>query len=901
MKPKKMYYLNGTHWDREWYKTFQGFRYLLMNVLDEVVETLENDPSFQLYILDGQTAVLDDYLEISPEMRPRLERLIQAGRIAVGPWYTMPDEFIPSGESLIRNLLMGHRKALDYGAKSAMKYGYICDIFGHIAQLPQILEGFDIHGALIQRGCNMDTTPPHFVWEAPNGSRCVVYRTPEDFGYGWFYHYATEPYNQGWDRSLDKLLERAIHIIDRESESMNLPIMVLNDALDHQHITKAAPWLAQKLEAHYGAEVVFRPLNELAQEQMKYADQLPVRRGELAETSRRDIGTNILLTHVVSSRYDLKKANDQVQTLWEKWAEPLSAIHAVTGRAIRPGFRKAAYLELIRNHAHDSICGCAVEEVHRDMHYRFRQASAIAAEVIDDCLRQDVKLLKDNDKPEKMIIRIMNPLPYAAKQTIKTRICFERNFPSTFSEGEREYERRNNFDIQNSKGQAIQYTLCGFATNRIQPTPTQYVVDYADVCFEAELAPCGYTEYAVIPAEKGRRVRHVQGQCVEKLTAENPYLRLHVAPTGTVTVTDKRSGRIYQDLLQYVDGADIGDGWMHIRPVADRYVHSDGAACIIEKLYDGPTETAFQITKELKLPRAMDYSAGTARRSAEYVTVSVCTTVRLGSANAYVDVQVRIDNRAMDHRLKVLLPTDIPGDTYLAGQAFTMLERPVGPDVSTGDWKEPQYGDRNFNGIAAKRAPNGDGIAFVSAYGLHEIEAMADERGTLAVTLFRSFAKTVGNNDYDQMDGQLLQPLEFSFRILPLTAEVSEGQIVRQADFLQTGIRQYTALVDRDYALGQKDSFLKLEGDDFACSIIKVPEDDAENEVVVRLYNCSDRESKGALRFARPLDGAWQTDLLESPVQTLAYHGNVLPLHLSARQILTVRVRLAKQENSTGI
>lgn len=145
MKLKTIYYLNGTHWDREWYKSFQGFRYMLMDVLDEVIDTLEKDPDFQLYILDGQTAVLDDYLEISPQQRPRLEKLIRENRIAVGPWYTMPDEFLPSGESLIRNLLTGHKKAREYGAASAMKYGYICDIFGHIAQLPQLLAGFGIH------------------------------------------------------------------------------------------------------------------------------------------------------------------------------------------------------------------------------------------------------------------------------------------------------------------------------------------------------------------------------------------------------------------------------------------------------------------------------------------------------------------------------------------------------------------------------------------------------------------------------------------------------------------------------------------------------------------------------------------------------------------------------------
>ena len=164
MKLKRICYLNGTHWDREWYKPFQGFRYMLMGVIDEVIDTLERQKDFTVYVLDGQTAVLDDYCEIAPENRERLVRLIRAGRIAVGPWYTMPDEFLVSGESLIRNLLLGHAKARAYGAKDAMKYGYVCDIFGHIAQLPQILQGFGIQGALMQRGCNQDNTLPHFIW-----------------------------------------------------------------------------------------------------------------------------------------------------------------------------------------------------------------------------------------------------------------------------------------------------------------------------------------------------------------------------------------------------------------------------------------------------------------------------------------------------------------------------------------------------------------------------------------------------------------------------------------------------------------------------------------------------------------------------------------------------------------
>ncbi len=281
MQLKKIFYLNGTHWDREWYKPFQGFRYMLVGLLDEVIDTLEKDPHYTLYTLDGQTAVLDDYCQVCPENRERLCRLISEGRIAIGPWYTQPDEHLVSGEGLIRNLLLGHEKAREYGARQAMRYGYICDIFGHVAQLPQILRSFDIDGALMQRGCNQDTTPPHFHWEAPDGSRVYAYRTPEDFGYGAFYHYATEPYIQGWDTDLDHLLERAIKEIDREAATLNMPYLVLHDALDHQRITKVAPWLCEKLSEHYHCPVELCTLDQMTCALRKSDAELPVRKGEL--------------------------------------------------------------------------------------------------------------------------------------------------------------------------------------------------------------------------------------------------------------------------------------------------------------------------------------------------------------------------------------------------------------------------------------------------------------------------------------------------------------------------------------------------------------------------------------------------------------------------------------------
>ena len=99
--------MSSTHWDREWYEPYQGFRWRLVNVTEDAMDKLESHPEFGTFTFDGQTIVLEDFAEAAPDQKARLQRLMQEGRIKVGPWYVMPDAFLPSGESHIRNLQMG--------------------------------------------------------------------------------------------------------------------------------------------------------------------------------------------------------------------------------------------------------------------------------------------------------------------------------------------------------------------------------------------------------------------------------------------------------------------------------------------------------------------------------------------------------------------------------------------------------------------------------------------------------------------------------------------------------------------------------------------------------------------------------------------------------------------------
>ena len=121
---KKIYYFASTHWDREWYKTVDEFRFRLVPVMQKITRTLETDENFKIFTTDGQTCILEDYLAVKKDDEAKLRALIQSGRLKIGPWYTMPDEFLLSHESLVQNLLKGHYLAAEYGAPRALKNGY---------------------------------------------------------------------------------------------------------------------------------------------------------------------------------------------------------------------------------------------------------------------------------------------------------------------------------------------------------------------------------------------------------------------------------------------------------------------------------------------------------------------------------------------------------------------------------------------------------------------------------------------------------------------------------------------------------------------------------------------------------------------------------------------------------
>jgi len=376
MAKEQLIVVSHAHWDREWYLPFQIFRAKLVELMDSLLALLRQNERYRYFMLDGQTIVLEDYLEVRPERAEEIRQLVASGRLLIGPWYVLPDEFLVDGEALVRNLLRGHRLGRQFGG--VMKVGYLPDPFGHIAQMPQLLRGFGIDTAVVWRGVGEDLRHSEFLWRAPDGSEVLAVYLPE--GYDNAVRIPAEP---------GPLLELIGHIRETLEPWATTEYLLLLNGDDHVWPQANLPQaIAAANERLADAELVHGTLPQLFE-----GIQEAAARGHLAfteiEGELRSSRYAHLLPGVLSTRMWIKQRNATCQTLLERWAEPFSAYARLAGARTMDAraLVDLAWRYLLQNQAHDSICGCGVDEVHEEMRTRFAWVEQIGGDVAERALR----------------------------------------------------------------------------------------------------------------------------------------------------------------------------------------------------------------------------------------------------------------------------------------------------------------------------------------------------------------------------------------------------------------------------------------------------------------------------------------------------------------------------------
>jgi mannosylglycerate hydrolase len=755
-----LYFVVHTHWDREWYQPFQQMRARLVAMADRMIPLVESGevPSFHF---DGQTIVLDDYLEVRPEMARRLKALIRAGKIQIGPWYVLADSFLVSGESLIRNLEIGRAAARKFGRPLEM--GYLPDQFGHCAQLPQILTGFGFRTAALWRGVDASIARNRFVWKAPDGSAVLTAYLPYGYSNG-----ANLPLE-----SVETFLARAKVIADRERGfAVDAPILVMNGT---DHAAPDARLMARVREARESSAMSFEvgPLETIVDRLAGLSlEGTPTHRGELRSPYRAH-----LLPGVTSARTWIKRRDFQNCYVLERLADPLAALANARGA----GGGLAAWLEMawrtvLQNHPHDSICGCSVDQVHDDMRYRFDQAAMLAENVVR---RASAAILQNAPNGQTGLaafnpsfsshalvtgeVELTDPSARYAVEGPSGRVAVavdvagaERSFevemaatdlkplvaalshPTMLGRTINRYVLRTaggrvELDLWLSRAALSELDLEEFR-ERIR----NEVLEGAKILIRATNAPrctISFVANDLTPAGFSfvRLVREESAPAepaAEPDSIENEFLRVRSGERG-FKIEDRRTHTEFE--LYFEDDGDRGDEY-NFDPVAGAAAICKPVTLTLPLIDRSPPRQRMRINLEYRIPCAIDANRRQRQAETERLQIELIATLYVGLDR--IDFDARVVNRARDHRLRVALKTPIVATKALHDTSFGVVERPLA-------WFEPQKGTEDICPAGPHRtwsAVEGSSVAAaILSRGLYEVEARAEQEGatTLLLTLLR--------------------------------------------------------------------------------------------------------------------------------------------------------------------
>jgi alpha-mannosidase len=888
------YYVASTHWDREWYEAFQQFRYHLVELLDEVLELMARDERFACFQTDGQSILLEDYLEIRPERSAQVHAFAKSGRLRVGPWYTMPDEHIVSGEALVRNLEEGIRVAAEFGNIS--RAGFVCDMFGHVSQLPQIFRGFGIDNAFLFRGVNEDSHRGAFRWTGTDGSELVVLRFGPNEGYFDYAATVRGGFDPDAPFELADAIERLSAYVDVQRARVgDDDAVLLFDGGDHMPIEPQTVALLEGLRAQRpDIQLHFTGLDEFAAALRKIADRIPrTDTGELRAPGKKVGEGAWVIPGVYSSRVPLKQANRACETQLCYWAEPFTLFAATkTGADYPASYLRRSWRYLLENHAHDSICGCSPDQIHKDMAFRFDQCQLINGKVIDAALTRvaDRVELPELDGEQYALV-VFNPAQQAIDGPVDLALWFDEKTPSLFNEffG---FEAKVGFRLYDATGSEIPYDRVSYHPQRRRfrrahgkaPRGQECIV--VNVTAPLNIPAFGYTTLIVKP--ENQPTRHPQaGIVTSHRSMENDALRVEVQANGTVTLTDKRNEQRYDNLLVFEDRADIGDGWYHGIAVNDEIITSAAASANVAVLFDGAQKGVLRIEHRLMVPEEFLFDRQM-RRSPIRRELRIITDITLRRGADNLECRTRVDNQVRDHRLRVLCETGVQADTAFADSAFDVVERPIALPADNHLYKElavetqPQA---SWTAVSDARR----GLAVV-APDLCEACVCDLPCRPVALTLLRGFRRTVFTDGED--GGQIIGAHTFDYRIVPFAGPPDRVGLTVNGQQMITGVR---AIERHPGTTSPTESRLPRTGGQLVLTrnesvLTSLRRHPTRDHVEVRLFNPADQPVREVLRFDAVLATAFATDLEGERTGDLAHTEHEVTVELGAKRIVTVGV-----------
>jgi len=862
-----------THWDREWFLPRAAFHARLVPMFDELMDRLQADAALRTFLLDGQTVLVEDYLRARPDRENDVRALVKTGRLQVGPWYVLADELIPSGESLIRNLLLGAADAERLGGRLDVLYSP--DAFGHPAVLPTLAREFGLKYGVLWRGLGGEPgqEKDFFRWRGPDGRDILLWHLPPD-GYeiGAALPGAGARLPDIWTQVRASLVQRAA--------GKHVPVFI---GADHHapHPTLAR---VRDLLADLEPASAFR-ISRL-DEFFQAADSTPVK--PLAGELRWSYGFTWTLQGVHGTRTPLKRRHGQVELWLERLAEPLVALARLAGARDRRPILETAWRTLVRNQFHDTISGCTADSVASVAEQRLDEVAAYAAELTRGALMglvgHDPDAQRERADGFEPALVLWNPVPRSrAGVTIADVTAFRRDVlvgPPSPGRLPREGAGYRPFTLSDTGGRAVPFQVLAQrrTEERIDGTrhyPDQDEVDQVRIAFRAPpVSGLGIVALTTGPAAPLSRAEEAR---VRGRSLENRFVDVTIEANGALTLLDRRRNERYGELLRLEDGGDAGDAYTYAPSARDRVKQSRGPISV-RRLAAGPLVAALEARWEVI--RGID-----ARM-----------VVQVFADSAIVRVSLTIDNRNRYHRLRARLPTGLAGVAAIAGSAFGTVERPaVQVDAAAYPRETPVRTAPAQRFVAAARG--GRGLA-VLAPAFFEYEWTAN--GDLLVTLLRA----VGDLSLGRLPtrpghagwptaipgAQCLGTTRIDLALVPVSAsDVERGDVLPH--LWEEAFLPLHGLWLRDASpLNPLPVDITLEGTGLVFSALKPAQ--VGSPLVLRCYNATGRKAAGAWRFAQGVKTAHRVraDEREAVALVLEQRGNVVRFVAEPHEIVSILV-----------
>ncbi len=705
----KVFIINHTHWDREWYLDFDTYRSKLKYGIIDLVDKLEKG-IIKNFFFDGQTVILEDSKEVLDEVTyNKFISYINQGIIELGPWYILPDEFISDEESIIENIRVGSKIAKANNSKT--NFGYFPDAFGHIGQVPTILNKFGIEHVLIHRGTkNVDFLSK---WQSSNG-RDIVNAIILNLREGYYQTIFHTPINR-FEEEYEKFFNRAIQNVGNEKS-----LLIMNGC-DHTFPPSDFNTKLDLLRNKY-RDIEFEEVT-LSQylERIKNEDfSSTVISGE-----QRDPEKAFVLPSVASTRSYLKADNRKLIDKLTLVAEPfeiLTGVNKSNEKQIEHNFKNA-----LKNQPHDSILGCSIDEVVLDMETRTRNSNSS----IDSMIKYKLDSLAEEEysdfeqKYNEYISVLNNNISNEPKvQRIIVKV------PKTLDRGNIRLEYFDTKIIEgiDNVGHPLNHSLIDRWEDEVLLAAVNNAPSYQQYVFYE-------VEYIQAPS-KEIKFDWIRVNLIEEQIREKTFIDFDVYENSDVKIYANEGGAYIEynerkiNIAKFAATMDAGDSY-NFSPINNELYYSK---IISSKKLEETNLFKFEFVVEHKIPKSLANDRNSVSNDIVNNEYKILLTYKnYNSHKPSFDVKIEAKNYSSDIKIMQDFETDIK--SVLADQAFEYVER---HNVNNPNWEAP--GENNseiiypqFNSIRNVFSKE-LGIQF-SHVGLNEWELIENK---LKVTLLRN-------------------------------------------------------------------------------------------------------------------------------------------------------------------